>query len=175
MSILSYRFADTSFTPQEKSHLLTETDIQDLTFQVFYWDATSVAGTSRDIMIYAKAHYGAKYEFLSPSDENWAGNTETAFSCLPMLKKVHIAESVVIDTYLAERFELVGDNKWESVTIQSFYSNIHYLRERLITKVLCVPEELRLKNRQEFLKETLKKFLENHAFHLEESGNNGHY
>ncbi|KAF9928428.1 Glutathione S-transferase S1 [Modicella reniformis] len=174
---------DASFTPQEKSRLLTETDIKDLTFKFLYWDIASVGSTARDLLFYAKAHYGAKYELLTLAFEDFAsGKTPTAFSCVPMLKvvgpnnkEVDIAENVVIDMYLAERFNLMGDNKWESITIQAFYSNIQYLRERTFTTVMGVPEEKRLKSRQDFFQGTLKKFLENHAFHLQANGNNGHY
>ncbi|KAF9992779.1 hypothetical protein BGZ79_002679 [Entomortierella chlamydospora] len=82
---------------------------------------------------------------------------------------------MVIDVFLAERYGLLGDNKWESITIQSFYSNIHFLRERTFSEVADVPADRRKGTREAFLKYTLKKFLQDHEFHLQENGNNGHY
>ncbi|KAF9197519.1 hypothetical protein BGZ49_002003 [Haplosporangium sp. Z 27] len=82
---------------------------------------------------------------------------------------------MVIDVFLAERFGLLGDNKYESLTIQSMYSSIHYLRERTFSEVAGVPEDHRFKTRGLFMKHTLKKFLEDHDFHLRDNGSNGHH
>ncbi|KAG0228022.1 hypothetical protein B0O80DRAFT_425886 [Mortierella sp. GBAus27b] len=174
---------DPTFTSQEKGQLLTESDNKNLTFKFLYWDIASVGSTSRDLLVYGHAHHGAKYELLSPTDEDWdGGKVPTAFTCLPMLKvvgpndkEVDIAESMVIDIYLAEQFHLLGENKWESLTIQGFYSNLQFFRERAFSGPLSAPEDKRLEARQRFLDTTLKKFLHDHSFHLKENGNNGHY
>ncbi|KAF9919270.1 Glutathione S-transferase S1 [Lobosporangium transversale] len=116
-------------------------------------------------------------------EDEWnSGKVYTAFSFLPMLKitapngkTLDLSESMVIDVFLAERFGLLGENKWESLTIQSFYSSIHYLRERTFSEVADVPKEHRKRTRDTFLSYTLKRFLEDHEFHLKENGNNGHY
>ncbi|ORZ28917.1 hypothetical protein BCR41DRAFT_391332 [Lobosporangium transversale] len=46
-------------------------------------------------------------------------------------KENFIAESIVIDHYLAKKFGLLGDNEWEEFTIKSLYNNIHYLHIHL--------------------------------------------
>lgn len=86
-----------------------------------------------------------------------------------------MAESEVIDTFLAERFGLLGDNAWEAMTIRTFYTNIQYLRERTFTETLWVTDSEKKKARDQFLSHSLRKFLEDHEFHLQENGCNGHY
>ena len=86
-----------------------------------------------------------------------------------------MSESIVIDMFLAERFGLMGDNEWEKLAISSFYSNIYFLRERTFTEVQDVPKEAKKEAREIFFKYTLRKFLEDHEYHLLENGNNGHY
>lgn len=112
----------------------------------------------------------------------------TVFSLLPVLrikdrrpaskfegKGLVLAEAAVIDTFLAGRFGLLGDNEWESLAIQTFYSNIHYLRERCFSSVLDVPPELRKKGRDNYMNVQVTKFCEDHEYHLKENGSNGHY
>lgn len=86
-----------------------------------------------------------------------------------------MAESEVIDTFLAERFGLLGNNTWEAMTIRTFYTNIQYLRERTFTETLWVIDSEKKKARDQFLSHSLRKFLEDHEFHLQENGSNGHY
>ncbi|KAG0353411.1 hypothetical protein BGZ54_002248, partial [Gamsiella multidivaricata] len=180
---VSYQSTKNLANSVERSRFLEETDNKDLTFKFQYWDIASCGSTSRDLLAYAKAHHQIKYDLESPTSEDWdAGKVPTSFSYLPMLKivgpqqqEVDISENMVIDMYLAERFGLMGDNKWEHLTIQSFYSNIQYLRERCFSELAYVPQDKLRKTRDLFLTITLRKFLEDHAFHLRENGNNGHY
>ncbi|KAF9083626.1 Glutathione S-transferase S1 [Mortierella sp. AM989] len=176
---ISYKSADPAFTSFEASRLLEETDNKDLHFTFTYWELASVGSTAREILRLGKANY----KFECPSDQDWTDNkVATCFSYLPMMKitapdgkELVMSESMVIDVFLAERFGLLGENKWESLTIQSFYSNIHFLRERTFSEVADVPKDRRKETRDIFLKYTLKKFLQDHEFHLLENGNNGHY
>ncbi|KAG0302310.1 Glutathione S-transferase S1 [Dissophora globulifera] len=182
-AMISYHSADPSLSSFAKSKILEETDIKDLLFTFMYFDIASCGSTSRDMLVYGKAHYGAKYKFESPSEKDWGeGKVPTAFSCLPMLKitapngvELDVSESMVIDIYLAERFNLLGDNKFESLTIQSFYANIHYLRERMFSVVTCAPKERLGPRRDNFFQNTLRKFLEDHEYHLKQNGDIGHY
>jgi hypothetical protein len=116
------------------------------------------------------------------------GTVPTVFSALPVLKvkdcrpsskslnhEVVLAESIIIDTFLAKRFGLLGDNEWESLTIQSFHSSINYLRERCAGSTMMVLPELRKKGRDDFLSGALVKFCEDHEHHLKANGSNGHY
>ena len=112
----------------------------------------------------------------------------TVFSVLPVLKikdrrpsspfqgkELVLAEAIIIDTFVAGRFGLLGDNEWESLAIRTFYSNIHYLRERYFSTVLIASPELREKARDFYLDGPLTKFCEDHEYHLKENGSNGHY
>jgi len=74
----------------------------------------------------------------------------------------------VIDVFLAKRFNLLGDNEYEEMTINGFYSNIHYLRERSFTT-------LRKESLERWLTRSIPRFIEDHEFHLKANGNNGHY
>ncbi|KAG0296129.1 Glutathione S-transferase S1 [Linnemannia gamsii] len=176
--------SSSSLTSAQKAELL-KVDNKDLTFTHMYWELASVGSTSRDILVYGKANY----EFTYPEDEKWEkGMVPTVFSLLPVLritdrrpsskfegKGLVLAEASVIDTFLAGRFGLLGDNEWESLAIQTFYSNIHYLRERCFSSVLDVPSELRKKGRDNYMNVQITKFCEDHEYHLKDNGSNGHY
>ncbi|OAQ29337.1 hypothetical protein K457DRAFT_137848 [Linnemannia elongata AG-77] len=163
----------------EISQFLAETDNKDLFFSLSYWDIASVGSTARDLLEYA----GVKHENITPTDAEWsAGEVPTAFSVLPCLKvkgpngmEFNMAESAVIDTFLAERFGLLGNNAWEAMTIRTFYTNMQYLRERTFSETLSVKSSEKKKARDQFLSQSLRKFLEDHEFHLQENGCNGHY
>ncbi|KAF9432264.1 hypothetical protein BGZ76_011037 [Entomortierella beljakovae] len=173
---VSYKSSDSSFTPKEASRLLEETENKDLKFELSYWNINSVASTSREMLRLNNANY----EFRSITHDEWMGNkVPTQFSYLPFLKvtfpnekEMTISESIVIDLFLAERFGLLGENKYESIMIQSLYTSIQYLRERTFAEV---PNDFKVKRRNSFLCHLLKKFLEDHDFHLRENGSNGHY
>ncbi|KAG0280608.1 Glutathione S-transferase S1 [Linnemannia exigua] len=181
---LDFVATDSTLTSSQKAEIL-KADNKDLSFAYTYWELTSAGSTSREMLVYGKAHY----EFNYTTFEGWAsGTVPTVFSALPVLQikdlrpsskshgqEVVLAEAMVIDTFLARRFGLLGDNEWESLAIQSFYSNIHYLRERCARSTLFVAPELRKKGRDEFLNTTLVKFCEDHEHHLKANGSNGHY
>jgi hypothetical protein len=71
----------------ERTMFLEETDLQDLTFKFTYWDLASVGSTSRDLLVFAKAHHKVRYEFHTPTDSDWDnGKVFTGFSYLPVMK-----------------------------------------------------------------------------------------
>ncbi|OAQ34877.1 hypothetical protein K457DRAFT_151993 [Linnemannia elongata AG-77] len=176
--------SNSSFPSSHKVELL-KVDNKDLSFTLTYWELCAAGSTSREILVYGKAHY----EFTYPDNEGWAkGTIPTVFSVLPVLKikdrrpsstfqgkELVLAEASVIDTFLAGRFGLLGENEWESLAIKTFYSNIHYLRERYFSSVIIVPPELRKKAREDYLNGSLTKFCEDHEYHLKANGSNGHY
>ncbi|KAF9930911.1 hypothetical protein FBU30_011109 [Linnemannia zychae] len=167
------------YSSKEISKVLAETDNSELFFSLSYWDIAAVGSTARDLLEYG----GVKHEKLHPSYEEWiSGKVQTAFSVMPILKirgpngmVIDMAESEVIDTFLAERFGLMGSNSWENMTIRAFYTNMQYLRERTFTETLWVPKDQKKKALEYFLNESLPKFLQDHEFHLQENGCNGHY
>lgn len=82
---------------------------------------------------------------------------------------------MIIDQYLAEELDLLGDNKYESWTILAFNSNIHYLTERSFIAFAQKDHAGRKKGRENFMAGALRKFIRDHEFHLRSNGNNGHY
>lgn len=86
-----------------------------------------------------------------------------------------LSESIVIDQYLAKKFNLLGNNEFEEWTIKAHYSNIHYLRERSLMKLTWTWADKRAEALELFLKKTLPDFIANHEFHLRGNGSNGHY
>ncbi|KAG0332340.1 hypothetical protein BG004_001296 [Podila humilis] len=171
----------TSLHPNASSAALSEalTD-PGRKFTLTYWDIASVGSTAREILSYGKADWVS----ISPTFEQWSQKEfPTPLSYLPVLKvrsstglEVTMAEAMVIDDFLAEQFGLLGDNTFEKVVIKSFYSSIHFLRERTIRQLLASgPNGDRKKDLNDFIEGPLRKFLRDHAFHLENNGNNGHY
>ncbi|KAF9959720.1 hypothetical protein BGZ72_008967 [Mortierella alpina] len=116
-------------------------------------------------------------------DEEWDnGKIATPFRVLPVLnivspsgKELFLAESVVIDHYLAKKFGLLGDNEWEECTIKAFYNNIHYLRERSFRDFTFTYADKRKVALERFMTSTLPAFIADHDFHLKENGSNGHF
>lgn len=80
-----------------------------------------------------------------------------------------------MDNYLAKKFNLLGDNDWEELTIKGIYTNIHYLRERSFMNVTWTYPDKRAEALAKFLNTTLPNFIADHEFHLKENGSNGHY
>ncbi|KAG0280109.1 hypothetical protein BGZ95_011260 [Linnemannia exigua] len=164
---------------REISKLLAETDNADIHFTLTYFELASVGSTARDLLEVA----GANHTKHTAYDDDWLqGKVPTGFSYLPVLtvklphdKELHLAEAIVIDTFLAERFGLLGENSWEATLIRMFYTNMQYLRERTFSEVFVDPMDKRIKARAWFLERVLKKFLDDHEYHLKENGSNGHY
>ncbi|KAF9124025.1 hypothetical protein BGW39_008526 [Mortierella sp. 14UC] len=137
---------------REIAKLLAETDNADIHFTLTYFELASVGSTARDLLEYAGANH----------------TKHTVY-------ELHLAEAIVIDTFLAERFGLLGDNSWEATLVRMFHANMQYLRERTFSEVFVDPMEKRIKARAWFLERVLKKFLDDHEYHLKENGSNGHY
>ncbi|KAF9899571.1 Glutathione S-transferase S1 [Linnemannia zychae] len=151
----------------------------DTTFRIVYWDIACIAATARDMLAYGKAKWTDESHWPTPG---WSSKIPSPYKCLPVLtvispegKDVVLSESIVIDQYLAKRFNLLGDNESQEWEIKAHYSNIHYLRERSLMKVTWTWADKRREALELFLKTTLPAFIENHEFHLRANGSNGHY
>ncbi|KAF9426641.1 hypothetical protein BGZ94_006233 [Podila epigama] len=148
------------------------------TFTFCYWGTLSAGGTARDLLAYGKVLWKNQ---LVEYDEWIAGHYKTPFRNIPTLKiqsngkEATIAETIVVDQFLAKRFNLLGENEWEEYHIKAFYSNIHYLRERAYQTVTWPDPDKRKAGLEKFLTQTLPAFIEDHAFHLKNNGSNGHY
>ncbi|KAI1318319.1 Glutathione S-transferase S1 [Mortierella claussenii] len=163
-------------SPEENARVFADPE---LSYRLLYWDVASVGATARDILAYGKA----KWTNQLPTGNDWeTGKLPTPFRLMPVLnviasdgKEAFIAESVVVDHYLAKKFHLLGDNEWEEFTIKGIYNNIHYLRERSFMNVTWTYKEKRKEAWEKFKKETLPAFIADHEFHLKANGSNGHY
>ncbi|KAF9088153.1 hypothetical protein BGX23_007596 [Mortierella sp. AD031] len=148
-------------------------------FRLLYWEFASVAMTARELLAYGKADWENEY----PSDEDWSqGKVPTPYKVMPVLnvigpngKEAVLAETIVIDQYLAKRFNLLGDTEWEEWEIKAHYSSIHYLRERSLMRVTWTWADKRRVALDNFMKTTLPDFIATHEFHLKANGYNGHY
>ncbi|KAF9316596.1 hypothetical protein BG003_001783 [Podila horticola] len=147
-------------------------------FTLVYWEIVSVGGTARDILAFSKTK---NWKSEHPTMEEWKGKEiATPLSYFPVLKvkasngqEVVLAEALVIDVYLAEEFGLLGDNKYEELTIKAFNSSSHFLMERFFRLLASTTE--RKQNVETFIDIFLPKFIYDHEFHLRNNGNNGHY
>ncbi|KAF9428711.1 hypothetical protein BGZ94_001362 [Podila epigama] len=147
-------------------------------FTLIYWPLASVGATCRDLLAYGKANWKCEYA----SEEAWKNKEfATPLSFLPVLKitsstgkEVHLAEAMVIDSYLAEEFGLLGDNKYEELIIKSFNSSIHFLIERTF-RVLGQKGTTAQEGLDNFMNITIARFIHDHEYHLRNNGSNGHY
>ncbi|KAG0292573.1 Glutathione S-transferase S1 [Linnemannia gamsii] len=149
------------------------------TFRVVYWNIACIAATARDMFAYGKATWIDETHEKTP---DWCDKIPSPYKVLPVLsviapngKELVLSESIVIDQYLAKKFNLLGDNEWEEWAIKTHYSNIHYLRERSLMKMTWTWADKRKEALEVFLEETLPDFIVNHEFHLKGNGSNGHY
>ncbi|KAF9995409.1 Glutathione S-transferase S1 [Entomortierella chlamydospora] len=165
-----------STSSDENARILADPNVS---YRLLYWDVASVAASARDMLAYGKV----KWANQLPVGNEWQEQKiPTPFGVMPVLnvispdgKEVFLAESVVIDHYLAKRFGLLGDNEWEEFTIKGLYNNIHYLRERSFMNVTWTYEDKRKVALERFMNVTLPEFIANHQFHLKANGSNGHY
>ncbi|KAK3834663.1 MAG: hypothetical protein JOS17DRAFT_737379 [Linnemannia elongata] len=161
---------------EENSKTLTDPET---TFRIVYWEISCIAATARDMIAYGKATWTDESHKMAVG---WNEKIATPYNVLPLLnvsapdgKELVLSESIVIDQYLAKKFNLLGDNEYEEWTIKAHYSNIHYLRERSLMKMTWTWADKRAEALELFLKTTLPDFIVNHEFHLRGNGSNGHY
>ncbi|KAG0098593.1 hypothetical protein BGZ93_011030 [Podila epicladia] len=168
----------TSVPSAEKATVLADPN---KTFTLVYWEIASVGSTAREML--AAYCPKSKWTHEAVNDEQWVSKqVPTPFSCLPFLKvtsaageEVILSEAMIVDQYLAEELDLLGDNKYESWTILAFNSSIHYLMERSFVAFAKKDHADRKTGRESFMAGALRKFIRDHEFHLQSNGNNGHY
>ncbi|KAF9933089.1 Glutathione S-transferase S1 [Linnemannia zychae] len=176
MATIARRSFYNNISSDENARILADSNP---TYRFLYWDVASVGATARDMLAYGKATWTNE----SPKDDEWnADKVPTPYKVMPVLniiasdgKETFLAESIVIDHYLAKKFDLLGDNEWEEQTIKAHYNNIHYLRERSFMTVTWTYAEKRKEAMERFLTRTLPTFIATHEFHLKTNGSNGYY
>ncbi|KAF9289216.1 hypothetical protein BGZ68_009815 [Mortierella alpina] len=128
MAHLARRSFKTETSSQENARALAESDVS---YRLLYWDISSVAATARDILSYGRA----KWVNQVAMDEEWDnGKIATPFRVLPLLnivlpdgKELFLAESIVIDHYLAKKFGLLDHD----FHLKANGSNGHFVGNQL--------------------------------------------
>ncbi|KAF9107856.1 hypothetical protein BGX29_004460 [Mortierella sp. GBA35] len=156
---------------------LSETMTKPASFKLKYFPILANGATGRDILAYG----GAKWECLFPADWN-AEKEQTPFLLMPLLyvtgengKTVTLAETVVIEHYLAEKFGLLGSNKYEESIIKMAHSSTAAIQNAFGGGVTWNVPEAKTKALSFFLTSILPAWIQAHEKHLKDNGNNGHY
>ncbi|KAK3844608.1 MAG: hypothetical protein J3R72DRAFT_473227 [Linnemannia gamsii] len=176
MSLVARRPFITDVSVEKSIKILANPNVS---YTLVYWDIFSVGATARDLLAFGNV----KWSNERVVEEPWeAGKIPTPFGVVPILKiispeneEVIVAESMVIEQYLAKKFNLFGDNEWQDLTIRALYSNIHFLLERSLTKMTWVVPERRKRGLEIFLQHFLPEFISDHEMHLRANGSNGYY
>ncbi|KAF9428611.1 hypothetical protein BGZ94_001732 [Podila epigama] len=145
-------------------------------FQLAYFPLHQRAELIRDLLAFT----GSKWEEL-PVD--WATQkTQAPFQVLPVLYEttpsgtiLEIAETQVIERYLAHKHSLLGANLWEETLVNEYVSNTDSVFLSWGLRVLFAAPDARLEAIKTFFNEVLAKFISIHEAHLQKSGNTGHY
>ncbi|KAG0044253.1 hypothetical protein BGZ83_010498 [Gryganskiella cystojenkinii] len=148
-------------------------------YKLEYFDVSAVGSVPRDILAYGNADW----EDLPIT--NWPAEVKSPFGCFPVLhifpdgasssQSFRISESIVLEHYLASKFNLLGKNLWEEQQIRMFYSNNLYLRERFTMRVTWNYKEVMDRAMSKFLTAFLPQWIETHSKYLKENGSNGYY
>lgn len=92
-----------------------------------------------------------------------------------MTQELVLSEAMVVETFLAKKFGLLGDNEYEENLIKAFHSSTTFLQCSFAQSVTWSPPEVKEGNLAYFLTNTLQTFITTHEKHLADNGNNGHY
>ncbi|KAF9124863.1 hypothetical protein BGW39_007845 [Mortierella sp. 14UC] len=175
MPLTITRFAPEGLSSAETSKSLA-TDRQSASYKLEYFDVSGLGALPRDILSFG----GARWEDLALT--NWPNEVKSPFGVFPVLhiktadgRELRLAESIIIDHYLAKQFGLLGNNEWEELQIKMFHSSLHFIRERLTMRVTWNYKEVQEKAMDYFLKTSLPVWIETHTKHLKDNGSNGHY
>ncbi|KAF9954364.1 hypothetical protein BGZ65_004078 [Modicella reniformis] len=173
MPLTVTRFAPENMPTAELAKALT--DPRPASYKFEYFDLSSVGSVPRDIL----ALGGADWENLPI---NWPAEIKAPFGVFPVLHittasgvELKLAESFVIEHYLAKKFGLFGDNEWEEQLIKMFHSSSVYLRERLAMRVTWNFKDKMDESFETFMTKALPVWIETHSKHLKDNGSNGHY
>ncbi|KAF9426190.1 hypothetical protein BGZ94_006843 [Podila epigama] len=159
-------------------------DSPDSTYSLLYFDTQGICNPIRDLL----ALGGAKWQQLYPEDwenEDRADKDSTPFGVIPVLY-VHakdsketavIAESRVIEQYLARKFGFLGKNSYEESLILSFVFSTASLWDELVYGAMRVqvPPETQKELMASFVATKIPNWINIHEQHLAANGVNGHY
>ncbi|KAG0215949.1 Glutathione S-transferase S1 [Mortierella sp. GBA30] len=171
-----YRFFQPESSTDEASLILCA-DRKDIEFELMYFDFTCMAATARHILSFGKANWHDRFPIVWKTKEEF----ECPFGVMPVLNIkseqgiAMVAETIVIDFFLAKKFDLLGANEYEEQVIKSFYSSIHYLRERCLMRMTWTYADKRQEAFESFVTKLVPWWIRVHEQHLENNGSNGHF
>ncbi|KAG0078431.1 hypothetical protein BGZ90_005256 [Linnemannia elongata] len=169
---------DATHLAYKNTESLSATFKNPTSFKLLYFPIHSNGATSREILTIAQA----EWKNLVPKD--WEKEKEkTPFNVLPVLfvssptnKDVVLPEAGVIEQYLANQFDLMGNNEYETNMIKSFHSSAASLHSLHATTVAFIPDrEARKKAMEAFRDGPFTQWVAIHDKHLKNNGSNGHY
>ncbi|KAG0253879.1 Glutathione S-transferase S1 [Mortierella polycephala] len=175
-SELQYRSFHADISTEKSSRILAA-DPRSVEYELMYFDITCVGASPRYMLSYGKANWHDKF----PKTWDDKESHDCPFGVMPVLHvksedgQAMVAESVVIDMYLAKKFNLLGSNEYEELTIKAFYSSVHYLRERSLMRVTWTQADKRKEGFEAFMTKMVPWWIKVHEQHLERNGSNGHF
>ncbi|KAG0224228.1 hypothetical protein BGW41_005175 [Actinomortierella wolfii] len=151
---------------------------KDTSFTFHYFDLHTHGATPRALLAYADA----KWKSQAPADWYTVEKAQAIYGTLPLLyehshdgtKTFEIAEAMNIELYLAEKFDLLGDNAAEAVQIRAAYSNTRALMHRQ-EDTYFARKPYQEAERQRFIDSYLDQWIRTHEAVLAKNGSNGHY
>ncbi|KAF9162361.1 hypothetical protein DFQ26_003603 [Actinomortierella ambigua] len=179
--------ATTAFpnTPKASSHdnntLSKVVKAKDTSFTVYYFDLHTHGATPRAILAYMDANWKlySPVDWTNPSSPE---KSEAIYGTLPLMYEydpktgatLEIAEAMNIELYLAQKFNLLGDNDAEAIQIRAAYSNSRALMHRQ-EDTYFARKPHKAVERERFINEFLKQWIRTHESVLAKNGSNGHY
>ncbi|KAF9188566.1 hypothetical protein BGZ51_000507 [Haplosporangium sp. Z 767] len=159
-------------------------DAADSTYSLLYFDTQGVLNPTRNLLALGDATWTQLYP-LDWDNEDQLDKESTPFGVMPVLYvhakdgslTVPIAESRVIELYLAEKFGFLGKNSYERLLITSFASSTAAVWDTFISTVASahVPPEAKQAQLVHFLTKIAPQWIRIHEEHLKANGLNGHY
>ncbi|KAF9287028.1 hypothetical protein BGZ88_008776 [Linnemannia elongata] len=168
---------DAGHFSRDASVELSETLAKPVSYKLMYFPMLSNGATGRDLLAYG----GVEWSSVAPADWKSEKN-QTPFHLMPLLfvtgengKTATLAETVVIEHYLAKKFGLLGSNEYEESIIKSLHSSSAAVQNAFAGAVTWNAPEAKAGALGFFTKATLPTWIATHERHLNDNGNNGHY
>ncbi|KAG0370149.1 hypothetical protein BGX24_002114 [Mortierella sp. AD032] len=162
---------------RDASAELSEALARPASFKLKYFPILANGATARDLLSYG----GVEWTPVAPADWN-AEKKQTPFYLMPVLhvvgengKTASLAETVVVEHFLAKKFGLLGSNEYEESIIKMIHSSSAALQNAFAGSVTWNEPEAKAKGLAFFTSATLPSWIETHERHLMDNGNNGHY
>ncbi|KAF9937863.1 hypothetical protein BGZ65_000865 [Modicella reniformis] len=124
---------------------------------------------------------GADYTFTHPED--WTVQKPTTpFGTMPVLyettetgETLELAELSVLEYYIGQKYDWVGDNLWENNLVKMYVSSSQAVIDKLVTTVIRAPKENFDQMLEIYKTKILPEWVEYHERALKNNGSNGHY